>query len=164
MEHYGGRPLHTSEIEPLEEEAYVALAVPMLNEIISAEKARTNDGPVAIEYLRVSDMDDVIERVGVVITDSETTKQKLTRTVYDVTIFHYKEYGESAFNDKDSIAYKITNSDQGVKCSTDAMYADGVYIGQHQMLGIEHEMLLDELLAVYRWQLAAASERGILNK
>ncbi|HEX7483780.1 MAG TPA: hypothetical protein VF281_01380, partial [Candidatus Saccharimonadales bacterium] len=79
MEHYGGRPLHTSEIEPLEEEAYVALTVPMLNEIIQVERDYMGDGPVAVEYLRVSDKDDAIERVGVVIADREVSRQKSTQ-------------------------------------------------------------------------------------
>ncbi|HEX7483748.1 MAG TPA: hypothetical protein VF281_01220, partial [Candidatus Saccharimonadales bacterium] len=92
------------------------------------------------------------------------SRQKSTQTTYDITIFHYKEYGSHVLNEKDSTAYKITNSDQEVKCSTDVMYADGVYVGQHQMNRIEHDMLLDELLALHRWQLAAQDEHDILNR
>lgn len=164
MEHYGGRPLPTSEIEPLEEGAYVALTVPMLNEIIQVEREYIGDGPVAIEYLRVSDIDNAIERVGVVIADYEVTKHKSPQTTYDITIFHYKEHGAHVLSGKDSTAYKIVTTAQGISCLTDVVYADGVCIGQHQMNGIEHDMLLDELLALHRWQLAAQSEHDILNK
>ena len=164
MEHYGGRPLRISEIEPLEEEAYVALAVPMLNEIIQVEREQGCDGPVAIEYLRSADTDSTVERIGIVIVDREIVKQKLAQTIYDVTIFHYKEYDTHALDQKDSTVYKITNTDQGVRCISDVMYADGVYVVQHQMNGIEHDMLLDELLAVRQWQLVSQQERDILNK
>lgn len=163
MEHYGGRPLYISEIEPLEEEAYVALAIPMLDEIIKTEQKRTGEQLAAFEYLRASETDGAIERIGVVIAHHGASRSRQKHSSYDITLFHYKEYETTVMDNKDSTVYKIVDNSQGVKCSMSIGYADGIYIAEQQMNRIEHEMLLDELCAAHQWQLVAAAEHDILN-
>jgi hypothetical protein len=166
MEKSGGQPLYTSEIAPLEHEMYFALEQPILDEIMQERRQINPNEPFAVEYVRVSRFDGAWERVGVVVADQATAKQEATTNAYKVTVFHYKDDAPAAhaMNEKDSTVYYLTQNNKGLRCRTDVMYADGAYIDQHEMNGVEHTMLVDELLGAYQWQFAERHNRGILSE
>jgi hypothetical protein len=163
MEKNSGYLPESSDIEPVEHEMYFALEKPLLDEVLRSEREGDPSRIFAIDYLRPT-LDGELERVGMVIIDREKNDYGATRMSYDVTIFHHKENAEHVLDNKDSIAYVITETGYGVVCQTDAMYADGMCFARHTMNGVEHTMLLDELLAAKEWQLASQYEHDILSK
>lgn len=162
MEKYGGQPLEASDTEPLEQNMYFALEKPLIEEILQSHQERFPGMPFAMNYLRPTTDGDV-EQVGMVIFALKSNTVSTYKS-YDVTLFHYKAQSETALDEKDSIAYVIREASSGVRCDTDAMYADGMYIDRHRMNAVEHTMLVDELLAVRSWQLADPREHVIMNK
>lgn len=166
MEKSGGQPLYTSEIAPLEHEMYFALEQPILDEIMQDRRQTNAKEPFAIEYVRASQFDGMWERVGVVVVDQALVKQEVATKAYKVTVFHYKDddVATYAINEKDSRVYYLTQTDKGLRCRTDVMYADGAYIDQHDMNAVEHTMLVDELLCAYQWQFAERNQRDILSE
>ncbi len=163
MEKYGGQPLNTSETEPLEQEMYFALEKPLIEEILQSHRENYPDIPFAMSYVRPTIEGDV-EMVGMLILDRKVNNNGGLHRSYDVTLFHHKDGGEHALEKKDSLAYVITEMNEGVQCLADAMYADGMNRPKHRMNAVEHSMLIDELLAVRSWQLADADEHDILAK
>lgn len=162
MEKYGSQPLEVSDTEPLEQEMYFALEKPLLEEVLQSHREKFPGTPFAMNYLRPTTDGDV-EQVGMVIFELKSNSISKYKS-YDVTLFHYKAQSETVLEDKDSIAYVIREDSGGVRCDTDAMYADGMCIDRHRMNAVEHTMLVDELLAVRSWQLADPREHVILNK
>lgn len=163
MEKYGGQPLHASDTEPLEQEMYFALEKPLIEEILQSHREQLPGTPFAMNYIRPTVEGDA-EQVGMVIFELKSSVNESMHKSYDVTLFHYKDQSEAVIDDKDSIAYVIRETRDGVRCNTDAMYADGMCIARHRMNAVEHTMLVDELLAVRSWQLADPREHVILNK
>jgi hypothetical protein len=170
MEHYGGLPLNSTEIELHVQETYVTLERSILDDIVQHMRESAVEGPFADEYFRVSSIDGQVERVGIILVDTETGVGKSANIRYDVTVLQYKE-GEdgqivdpasTAEMDKRTYAIKLP-VDREPSCYTSATFASGTRIGQHKMNAVEHSMLLDELLAVRAWQLAAQRERAILK-
>ncbi len=84
MEHYGGLPINSPEIEPLERETYVTLEQSILDEIIRHAREDGIDGPVTAEYLRISKLDAQAECVRVLLTPTESRIGGVVRMRYTI--------------------------------------------------------------------------------
>jgi hypothetical protein len=163
MEKNRGCLPESSEIEPIEHEMYFALEKPLLDEILQTDRDGGPKRLFAMDYLRPTD-DGNAEVVGMVISDREINDSSVMRASYDVTLLRYNGKGQHVLENRDSIAYVITETNRGTICRTDAMYADGMCIARHPMNAVEHTMLIDELLAIRSWQLASQCEHDILSR
>lgn len=170
MEHYGGLPINSPELEPLELETYVTLEQSILDEIILRAQDNQTDGPIVEKYLRISALDAQVECVDVILTNSEAWSGGVSRKRYDMTVYQYQQ--EVTFDsgtrreagDADARTYTVVTDGRRMDCHTYTDLASGTRIGRHRMNAVEHSMLLDELVALHTWQLATQSERAILNK
>ena len=169
MEHYGGLPINSPELEPLELETYVTLEQSILDEIILHAHDDETTGPIVEKYLRISAVDAQVECVDVILTNSEAWTGGAARKRYDLTVYQYQQ--EASFDgsrrreaaDVDARTYTISIDNKSIDCHTYMDLASGTRIGRHRMNAVEHSMLLDELVAMHAWQLAAQRERAILK-
>jgi hypothetical protein len=170
MEHYGGLPINSPEIEPLEVETYVTLEQSILDEIILHAQGDQTNEPIVEKYLRISAIDAQVECVDVILTNSETWSGGAARQRYDLTVYQYQQdvifdgSTQREAGDVDTRTYTISIDKKSIECHMYMDLASGTRIGRHRMNAVEHSMLLDELVAVHTWQLAAQRERAILNK
>lgn len=170
MEHYGGLPINSPEIEPFELETYVTLEQSILDEIIRNTEGSETNKPIVEKYLRISALDAQVECVDVILMNSEAWSGGAARKRYDITIYQYQQdaifdgSAQRKAGDVDARTYTIMIDNKTIDCHTYMDLASGTRIGRHRMNAVEHSMLLDELVAVHTWQLAAQREHAILNK
>lgn len=160
MNERGRTPQEKSEMPFLDREMYYAVEQPILEEMLEINDETDMAGTFAIQYPRISAIDGGWERVGVVIVDDSATRPETALSSYRITILHYKddssqtENSTHVMNEKDSTAYTLVETTEGIRGYVNVMYADCAYIAQHEMNAIEHSMLVDELVNVYQWQFA----------
>lgn len=170
MENYGGLPINSPEIEPLELETYVTLEQSILDEIIHHAQKDQIDGPIVNKYLRISSIDAEVECVDVILAGNVASSSGVARRSYTITVYQYRqeasldEDAKRQSSDVDAHTYVLSIDNKTLSCYMYADLASGTRIGRHRMNAVEHSMLLDELLAVHTWQLAAHQERAILKQ